>query len=216
MGINERKDKEKLIRSNDIIDAAERVFFLKGYDLATMDDVAKEAEFSKRTVYVYFNSKEQIYFEIMVRGYKILLKMLEEASLRQENLNALDRLELISKTIYQFNMEYPNYFNAIMSYETGEKDFVVGIPDSSREECYALGEKLLEYIKFALKDGVEEGTIRSDIEIVDMAIILWSYTIGLFNTLTKKKNYIEHYHNRSFEELIYKGLDMMLITIKNK
>lgn len=216
MGINERKDKEKLIRSNDIIDAAERVFFLKGYDLATMDDVAKEAEFSKRTVYVYFNSKEQIYFEIMVRGYKILLKMLEEASLRQENLNALDRLELISKTIYQFNMEYPNYFNAIMSYETGEKDFVVGIPDSSREECYALGEKLLEYIKSALKDGVEEGTIRSDIEIVDMAIILWSYTIGLFNTLTKKKNYIEHYHNRSFEELIYKGLDMMLITIKNK
>lgn len=216
MGINERKDKEKQIRSNDIIDAAERVFFLKGYDLATMDDVAKEAEFSKRTVYVYFNSKEQIYFEIMVRGYKILLKMLEEASLRQENLNAIDRLELISKTIYQFNMEYPNYFNAIMSYETGEKDFVVGIPDSSREECYALGEKLLEYIKSALKDGVEEGTIRSDIEIVDMAIILWSYTIGLFNTLTKKKNYIEHYHNRSFEELIYKGLDMMLITIKNK
>ena len=67
MGINERKDKEKQIRSNDIIDAAERVFFLKGYDLATMDDVAKEAEFSKRTVYVYFNSKEQIYFEIMVR-----------------------------------------------------------------------------------------------------------------------------------------------------
>lgn len=216
MGINERKDKEKQIRSNDIIDAAERVFFLKGYDLATMDDVAKEAEFSKRTVYVYFNSKEQIYFEIMVRGYKILLKMLEEASLRQENLNAIDRLELISKTIYQFNIEYPNYFNAIMSYETGEKDFVVGIPDSSREECYALGEKLLEYIKSALKDGVEEGTIRSDIEIVDMAIILWSYTIGLFNTLTKKKNYIEHYHNRSFEELIYKGLDMMLITIKNK
>ena len=142
--------------------------------------------------------------------------MVEDASLRQENLNAIDRLELISKTIYQFNIEYPNYFNAIMSYETGEKDFVVGIPDSSREECYALGEKLLEYIKSALKDGVEEGTIRSDIEIVDMAIILWSYTIGLFNTLTKKKNYIEHYHNRSFEELIYKGLDMMLITIKNK
>lgn len=214
MGINERKDKEKQIRSNDIIDAAEKVFFLKGYDLATMDDVAKEAEFSKRTVYVYFNSKEQLYFEIMVRGYRILLKMLEEAFSRQENINAIGRLELISKTLYQFNVEYPNYFDAIMSYENGEKDFVVGIPDISREECYALGEQLFGYIESALKDGVVEGTIRSDIEAVDMAIVLWSYTIGLFNTLIKKKNYIEHYHKRSPEDLIFKGLDMMLITVK--
>lgn len=215
MGINERKDKEKQIRSNDIIDAAEKVFFLKGYDLATMDDVAKEAEFSKRTVYVYFNSKEQLYFEIMVRGYRILLKMLDEAFLRQENINALERLELISKTLYQFNVECPNYFDAIMSYENGEKDFVVGIPDSSREECYALGERLFSHIESALIDGVKEGTIRSDIEVVDMAIVLWSYTIGLFNTLIKKRNYIEHYHNRNSEDLIFKGLDMMLITVKN-
>lgn len=215
MGISERKDKEKQIRSNDIIDAAEKVFFLKGYDLATMDDVAKEAEFSKRTVYVYFNSKEQLYFEIMVRGYRILLEMLEVAFLKQKGINAIDRLELIGKTLYQFNIEYPNYFDAIMCYENGEKDFIVGIPDSSREECYALGEKLFSYIESALRDGVKEGIIRSDIEVVDMAIILWSYTIGLFNTLIKKRNYIEHYHKRSSEELIFKGLDMMMLTIKN-
>ncbi len=68
MGINERKEKEKDIRRNDIIEAAEKVFFKKGYSQATMDDVAKEAEFSKRTLYVYFNSKEQLHFEIMIKG----------------------------------------------------------------------------------------------------------------------------------------------------
>ena len=54
MGINERKEKEREIRRKDIIEAAERLFFTKGYNNTTMDDVAKEAEFSKRTVLCLF------------------------------------------------------------------------------------------------------------------------------------------------------------------
>jgi AcrR family transcriptional regulator len=53
-----------------------------------MDDVAKEAEFSKRTVYVYFNSKEQIYFEVMIRGYRLLINMLKN-DLQEKNFNAI-------------------------------------------------------------------------------------------------------------------------------
>lgn len=63
-------------------------FFTRGYDNTTMDDVAKEAEFSKRTVYVYFNSKEQIYFEVMIRGYRLLINMLKN-DLQEKNFNAI-------------------------------------------------------------------------------------------------------------------------------
>ena len=215
MGISERKEKEKQIRRNDIIDAAEEVFFSKGYDVATMDDVAKKAEFSKRTVYVYFNSKEQLYFEIMVRGYRILIEMIELAFVDAKNNKAIERIKLIGNTLYQFNIAHPSYFYAIMSYENGEKDFVDGISDESREECYALGEKIFGYLASALAEGVEEGVIRSDIDIKSTAIILWSCTIGLFNTLIKKRNYIEHYHKRNSEKLLLEGLNMLMITIKN-
>ncbi len=143
-----------------------------------MDDVARKAEFSKRTVYVYFNSKEQLYFEIMVRGYRILIEMIEVALNDANNKNAIEKIKLIGNTLYQFNIAYPNYFYAIMSYENGEKDFVDGITDESREECYALGEKLFDYFTATLLDGVEEGLIRSNIDIKNTAIILWSCTIG--------------------------------------
>lgn len=215
MGISERKVKEKQIRRNDIIDAAEEVFFSKGYNVATMDDVAKKAEFSKRTVYVYFNSKEQLYFEIMVRGYKILIEMIEVALAERKNMNAIDRIELMGKTLYQFNIEHPNYFDAIMSYENGEKDFINGIPDDSREECYALGEKLFGYLTSALADGIEEGSIQSELDIINTAIVLWSCIIGLFSTLIKKRNYIEHYHMRNPEKVLLEGLNMLMKTIKN-
>ena len=58
MGIQERKEREKLQRREDIIDAAEKVFFKKDLDSATMDDVANEAELSKGTLYIYFKSKK--------------------------------------------------------------------------------------------------------------------------------------------------------------
>jgi len=213
MGVSDRKEKVKEIRSNDIIDAAEKVIFLKGYELATMDDIAKEAEFSKRTIYMYFNSKEQLYFEIMIRGYRILIKMIEKALIDANEKNSLDRLKQIGKTLYQFGTEYPYYFDAIMCYENGEKDFANGIPDKSREECYALGEKIFGYLTAALAKGIEEGVIRSELDITSTAIVLWSCTIGLFNTLRKKRNYIEHYHKRNPEKLLMEGLDMLMMSI---
>lgn len=216
MGINERKDKEKEIRKNDIIDACEKVFFSKGYDAATMDDIAKEAEFSKRTVYVYFNSKEQLYFEIMVRGYKILLNMMETSLRDKKEGDALEEIKEIGKTLYKFNIEYPDYFNAILGYENGEGDFVKGISDKSREECYELGEKMFGYLAFAVRKGIEEGVIRRELDIVNTTIYLWSCTMGLFNTIIKKRNYIEHYHKRNSEELLIEGFNMLMKSIENK
>jgi AcrR family transcriptional regulator len=216
LGVNERKEKEKLIRRNDILDAAENVIFLKGYDLATMDDIAKEAEFSKRTVYIYFNSKEQLYFEIMVRGYKILIQMIEASLNNAKVKNSLERIKQIGKTLYNFKNKYPDYFKAIMSYENSEKDFVNGVPDESREECYILGEKIFGYLTSELTEGIREGIIRSELDVTNTAILLWSCVIGLLNTLTKKRNYIEHYHKRNSEELLLESLDFLVISITNK
>ncbi|MCK5408322.1 MAG: helix-turn-helix transcriptional regulator, partial [Candidatus Krumholzibacteria bacterium] len=60
MGIAERREREKEQRRIDIIDAAERVFFSKGWQAATMDDVAEAVELSKATLYLYFKNKEEL------------------------------------------------------------------------------------------------------------------------------------------------------------
>ena len=54
-------------KRRDIIDGARRVFFDKGFDGASMDEVAKTAGVSKATIYVYFSSKEEL-FEALVRN----------------------------------------------------------------------------------------------------------------------------------------------------
>ncbi|MCH3963362.1 MAG: TetR/AcrR family transcriptional regulator [Clostridium sp.] len=214
MGINERREKEKEIRRKDIIEAAERIFFAKGYDNTTMDDVAKEAEFSKRTVYVYFNSKEQIYFEVMTRGYKLLIDMLQKKLKEGEKCNAIGEIKRMALIIYKFSNDYPEYFDAIMEYENGEMDFQKGIPDQSREECYALGEKILGYLTGTLKKGILEKSILSDLDVVKTALVLWACMLGVYNTANKKKNYIENYHGTKPEELISFAFELIMRSIK--
>ena len=45
-----RRERERLVRESEIIAAAEKLFIVKGFDNTTMDEIAKAAEFTKRTV----------------------------------------------------------------------------------------------------------------------------------------------------------------------
>lgn len=216
MGSSERKEREKQQRRNDIIDAAERIIAAKGYSFATMDDIAKEAEFSKRTVYLYFNSKEQLYFEIMVRGYKIFIRMINESLDQLSQTEHLLRVKQIGITFYDFMERYPDYFKAIMTYENSEKDFINGVTEEARDECYALGEDIFRYLANELTGGIEGGVFRRDLNVVDTAILLWSFVLGLFQTLTKKNNYIKNYHDKDQSELLWKGMDFLMESIQCK
>ena len=53
MGIAERKAREKLIRHQQILDAAYEVFNQVGFFAATMDQIAERAELAKGTIYIY-------------------------------------------------------------------------------------------------------------------------------------------------------------------
>ncbi len=213
MGYNDRKRQEKEIRRKDIIDAAERVFFTKGYENASMDEVAKEAEFSKRTVYVYFNSKEQIYFEIMIRGYRLLIEMIENTFVTNPPRNALDELRSIFFTFFEFSRKYPEYFKAIMEYETKDSGDQNGMEDESKAECYRLGELIFGYLYRALQKGAAEGTLRSGLGTEQTALILWACTIGIYNTGKKKGDYLENYHGINPDEFISESFQLIMQLI---
>lgn len=61
-----RRDRERLMRRRAMLDAALAVFAEKGYDGATLDEIAERAEFGKGTLYNYFpDGKESILFALL-------------------------------------------------------------------------------------------------------------------------------------------------------
>ena len=64
----ERRKREIEQRRETAINAANRLFYLNGYENVTVDDIASEAEISKTTLYSYFNDKEALFFAVSQPG----------------------------------------------------------------------------------------------------------------------------------------------------
>lgn len=76
------KTKQEVVsefRCGTILEAARKVFARKGFELATVDDVAEAAGVAKGTLYLYFRSKREIYLEALRRDVLALNR--ETASL---------------------------------------------------------------------------------------------------------------------------------------
>src|SRR5512138_3129268 len=62
-------DNDPTRRQEQILDAAAAVIIRLGYDKTTMSDIAEEAGASRRTVYLYFDGKEELFEALLYHEY---------------------------------------------------------------------------------------------------------------------------------------------------
>ncbi|HUV50086.1 MAG TPA: TetR/AcrR family transcriptional regulator [Anaerolineae bacterium] len=105
MGIQERKERERGRRRQQIMLAAKRVFYNKGFAKVTMEDIAREAELSPGTLYLYFKNKDELCASLSLRILQYLNIRLRHVSSEKE-LDGQQKLEALKKTIidvYEFD-----------------------------------------------------------------------------------------------------------------
>ena len=211
MGIAERKEREKEQRRRDIVDAAERVFFTKGYDLSTMDDVATEAELSKGTLYLYFNSKDELHFAIMEKGMEILLDLME--SKLNQNDNGRRNLRSLGVALVEFSKLHPNYFSALIFFQS--RDIEQQKLDEFKLKKFLSGRSSLSMLNDSIKKGMQDGSIRKDVEVGKMSMTLWAQMMGVLVMHSTKKLAFDHF-NVGLEDLVDTHLQLIQDGLKPK
>jgi AcrR family transcriptional regulator len=98
-----RRERERLMRRKEIIDAAREVFARKGFNEATLDDVAERAEFGKGTLYNYFPNKEALFLSVLEDCFETMKGIAEEAF--SSNLTFSEKVErfIHSELTFFFN-----------------------------------------------------------------------------------------------------------------
>jgi AcrR family transcriptional regulator len=99
MGIQERKERERERRRQQIMVAAKRVFSVKGFSKATMEDIAKEAELSPGTLYLYFKNKDELYASLSLRILQYMLIRLEHVD-TEAGMSSDERIEALKEALY--------------------------------------------------------------------------------------------------------------------
>lgn len=204
----ERKEKEREMRRNEIIDAAEKLFFSKGYENVTMDDIAKEIGMARGTLYLSFKNKEDIYVSIAIRASKIVGEMFR--TIDQKGKTGIEKIRSIVKTYYEFytkyNGYYMAYYNSGMFKHEGSPELV---------ELKSIRMRSFNIVVDAMRDGMKDGTIRKDMDPVATTLIMLFCTNNALSITPVTRMYMEHY-GLSQDELFKRTLEMMLRSLDSK
>lgn len=69
-----------------ILEAAEKIFSMYGYEKATLDEIIALADVGKGTVYKYFGNKEQLFYKLVEGKNTVFVKRLQEAVAGEHSL----------------------------------------------------------------------------------------------------------------------------------
>jgi AcrR family transcriptional regulator len=209
MGTRERKEREKEARRNAIVEAAKTVFFEKGFQGTTMDQIAEAAELSKGSLYIYFPSKEELYVTVLVEGLEILHQEFSKAV--EGGKNWEQKLRDIGKAYYSFNQQHKNYFNILFLLHHGE--LASHLSNDLYQRCFEKGLSCLNFLSQAIKEGINDGEIELQ-DPMELSVILW----GSFNGIILL--YEEEEHKKlipsTLDHLIQKTMDLMMEGLKKR
>jgi AcrR family transcriptional regulator len=100
-GNSPRRRRRKQARPAEIVEAARKCFVSNGFAATRVEDIARQAEVSKGTVYLYFETKESLFEAVMRANVLPVIDSLIAAIRADESTPAPRQLEFIARTMYR-------------------------------------------------------------------------------------------------------------------
>lgn len=204
-----RKKEPRSVHREAIAAAASRLFMEKGIAATSMDDIAKTAGYSKATLYVYFENKEEIVGILVLESMKKLYGYID-AALAGQNV-AKARYDAICAGLVRYQEEFPFYFKMVLDKINIDFEKQDCLPEE--KETYRVGEEINEKIKEFLLAGMESGDLRDDLEIMPVIFNFWGMLSGIIQLAANKEEYIKSAMGLSKKQFLEYGFRMLYCSI---
>lgn len=209
-----RKKEPRSVHRENIVSAASALFMERGIAATSMDDIAKAAGYSKATLYVYFENKEEIVGILVLNSMKKLYDYISSALMQHETTKA--RYDFICRGLVQYQEEFPFYFKMVLDKINIDFESKEHLPEE--RETYQIGEEINEKIKTFLLSGMEKGDLRNDLDIMPAIFNFWGMLSGIIQLAANKEEYIKKSMGLSKIKFLEYGFSLVYhsIAIKEK
>src|SRR3984957_7132856 len=162
----ETRRRRKAERPGEILEAAFAEFSRSGYAATTLDQVAERAGVTKGTIYVYFESKEQLFISVVREVTKATLDTVHDMFERHEGSTA-DLLRAQFSFIYQHIVE-DRRRREVVRMLIAEAPRFPELADRYYEEIHR---PCLDMLRQAIQRGMDRGEFRNS-AIIDLPQIV--------------------------------------------
>lgn len=183
----ERERHRQEENKSSILQAAESIFVQKGYSLATVDDIAEEAQFSKATLYRYFKSKTEIFFEIIYRTFEESYQEIKK--IRLKSLSAEEKLKQLIGYIISYYHKKQNLarilfmeksaMKKLIKTESGFKNSHSHFHPKIPHRFEAKMKQISDVISEVIQEGMESGEFRK-MDVHDASAVFGALLRGFY------------------------------------
>jgi AcrR family transcriptional regulator len=164
---HDRRTRKRLATRDVIADAATRMFFERGFDHVTVDEIAEAADVGRMTVFNHFPRKEDLFFDRMDEVRTILRDTLAGREAGVSVVDALRRLAhrlVASQSPYVgFSVENLNFISIIESSET------------LKARARAIRDEIAQFLAEILAGSAGQDPADPDAELVaSLLVATWS------------------------------------------
>lgn len=166
-----RRERERLMRRQDILHAARTVFARKGFGAAKLEDVAERAEFGKGTLYNYFTNKEALFRSVLEDSFQQIIRIADESL--HADIPFTEKIERFVQGQLNYFFHNPESLYLMMRESHHLQE---------RNPMMQLMPQLLTMLSETVAAEQERGKVIAFAKPMELAAILVSLLLGQFNS----------------------------------
>ena len=185
------------MKEKQIVDAARKLFYKFGFKKVSMDEIAREAGVTKKTVYTYFSSKEELFKYFIQEELDNMKKIVED--IEKENL---DFFEAVHQIIFQL-IKYKNkrQFFKLM---TNEAEVLKS--SIASKSLNLIDEQIQSYIYDIVKNAMDKGYIKKENPEVVTFLVYKMYIALMFDWSETREKLDEEEIAKTILDILKNGL----------
>jgi AcrR family transcriptional regulator len=155
---------------NEILEIATREFAKHGYAGARVDDMAELMRTTKRMIYYYFGSKEQLFIAVLERAYTAIRRAEQEVDV--DGLDPASALRRLAELTFDHQDSHPEFIRLVSIENIHRAEHMAKSPAIAE-----LGSPAIDLLARILERGRADGTFRSDVDAVDVHMVISAFCV---------------------------------------
>lgn len=161
-----RRDAERT--RAELLAVATAAFAESGFSGTRVDEIAERTRTTKRMIYYYFGSKEELYLAVLEEAYRTIRQA--EQSVHAGDLPPVEALRRIAELTYDHHLNHSDFIRLVSIENIHRGDYIRRLA-SLRE----LNQPAVTVLDTVLARGRAEGSIRSDVDALDVHLVISAY-----------------------------------------
>ncbi|MEW5946185.1 MAG: TetR/AcrR family transcriptional regulator [bacterium] len=183
MGVKERREREKRQRIDLILKSAQKVFYKKGFQNATIEDIANAAELAPGTLYRYFRSKEEIYVSLLFESMEHFTR--EIRKIKKRNVSPAEKIRATWDYFFRFYKKEPELFKIIMF--LNNENLKSSLSEETIAQINRVSGDNFESFAEIIRESMHEEIYAKE-NAADVAMTLWSIFLGIVHFSETRTN----------------------------